>query len=68
MNTDQLLSIIRIRRSVRVYKTGKVSDLQLQKHSGGSALGAFRRQHAALGIRRHSRSQEDETGARDLLQ
>src|SRR5688500_7686269 len=30
MKTDQLLSIIRTRRSVRVYKTGKVSDLQLQ--------------------------------------
>jgi nitroreductase len=30
MKPDQLLSIIRNRRSVRVYKTGKVSDLQLQ--------------------------------------
>ena len=30
MKTDELLSIIRTRRSVRVYKTGKVSDLQLQ--------------------------------------
>ena len=30
MNTDELLSIIRMRRSVRVYKTGKVSDRQLE--------------------------------------
>ena len=30
MNTDELLSIIRTRRSVRVYKTGKVSDRQLE--------------------------------------
>src|SRR5918994_1535182 len=30
MKTDQLLNIIRTRRSVRVYKTGKVSDRQLQ--------------------------------------
>jgi nitroreductase len=29
MKTEQLLSIIRTRRSVRVYKTGKVSDEQL---------------------------------------
>ena len=29
MKTDQLLSIIRARRSVRVYKGGKVSDQQL---------------------------------------
>lgn len=30
MNTDELLAIMRTRRSVRVYKTGKVSDRQLQ--------------------------------------
>ncbi len=30
MKTDELLSIIRTRRSVRVYKTGKVTDVQLQ--------------------------------------
>jgi nitroreductase len=30
MQTDQLLSIIRTRRSVRVYKGGKVSDRQLE--------------------------------------
>ncbi len=30
MNTENLLDIIRKRRSVRVYKTGKVSDTQLQ--------------------------------------
>lgn len=30
MKTDQLLEIIRRRRSVRVYKTGKVTDQQLQ--------------------------------------
>ena len=30
MNTDELLSVIRMRRSVRVYKTGKVSDRQLE--------------------------------------
>ena len=31
MKTDQLLEIIRARRSVRVYKTGKVSDQQLER-------------------------------------
>jgi len=30
MHTEQLLNIIRTRRSVRVYKTGKVSDRQLE--------------------------------------
>jgi nitroreductase len=30
MKTDELLSVIRSRRSVRVYKTGKVSESQLQ--------------------------------------
>lgn len=30
MKTEELLSVIRTRRSVRVYKTGKVSDQQLQ--------------------------------------
>jgi nitroreductase len=30
MSTEELLSVMRMRRSVRVYKTGKVSDRQLQ--------------------------------------
>jgi nitroreductase len=30
MNTDELLNIIKHRRSVRVYKTGKVTDKQLE--------------------------------------
>jgi len=30
MKTDELLNVIRTRRSVRVYKSGKVSDQQLQ--------------------------------------
>jgi nitroreductase len=31
MKAEQLLSLVRTRRSVRVYKSGKVSDLQLQR-------------------------------------
>ena len=68
MDTKNLLEIIRTRRSVRVYKTGKVTDQQLETILGSRALGAFRRQHATLGVRRHSRPQENEVGARDLFQ
>ena len=62
MDTENLLKIIRHRRSVRVYKTGKVSHQQLENILEARA-GRPPRQHPALGVRRHSRPQEDEESA-----
>ena len=57
---QELMSVIQKRRSVRVYKTGKVSDAQLEYGPRGGALGALGSEHATLGVRRDAEPQENE--------
>ena len=61
-----LMSVIQKRRSVRVYKSGKVSDAQLKYDSRSGAMGALGSQHATLGIRRDAGPQKNEAHPRDL--